>query len=243
MSNVLWIARRELKAYLRSPLGYVVAAAVLLIDGIWFIAKAMGPAGDKRLSAAVLSEFFHGATGTTMIACIALAMRLIAQEQEQGTLVLLRTSPVRDRDIVLGKFLSVWLVMLLITVLSVYMPALIFVRGRVSIGHILVGYTGVLLLAAASTAIGVFASAIARSQVIAAILGAVVLGTMVLLWMVARISEPPLNGFIETLALHHVHQRQFMAGVLRLEHVVYYLVVTFFFLLAAVKTLEVRRWR
>jgi ABC-2 type transport system permease protein len=100
-----------------------------------------------------------------------------------------------------------------------------------------------LLLAAATTAIGLFASALARSQVIAAILGAVLLGTLVLLWMMARITEPPLNGFIETVALHHVHQRQFMSGVLRLEHVVYYLAVAYFFLLAAVKTLEARRWR
>jgi ABC-2 type transport system permease protein len=243
MSNVLWIARRELRAYLRSPLGYVVAAAVLLIDGIWFIAKALGPPGGKRLSAAVLSEFFHGATGTTMIACIVLSMRLIAQEQEQGTLVLLRTSPVRDRDVVLGKFLSVWLVMLVITTLTAYMPALIFVRGRVSFGHIMVGYSGILLLAAAATAIGVFASALARSQVIAAVLGAVMLATMILLWLVARISEPPLKEFVESLALHHVHQRPFMSGMLRLEHLVYYLVVTFFFLLAATKTMEARRWR
>ena len=233
MSNVLWIARRELKAYLRSPLGYVVAAAVLLIDGIWFIAKALGPAGGKRLSAAVLSEFFHGATGTTMIACIVLAMRLIALEHEQGTLVLLRTSPIRDRDLVLGKFLSVWLVMLVITALTAYMPALIFVRGRVSFGHIMIGYTGVLLLGAAATAIGVFASSLARSQVIAVVLGGVLLATMVLLWLVARISEPPLKEFVEALALHHVHQRPFMAGMLRLDNVIYYLAVSFFFLLAA----------
>lgn len=243
MSNVLWIARRELKAYLRSPLGYVVAAAVLLIDGIWFMAKALGPAGGKRLSAAVLGEFFHGVTGTTMIACIALSMRLIALEQEQGTLVLLRTSPIRDRDIVIGKFLSVLTMMTGITALTGYMPALIFVHGRVSIGHILVGYAGVLLLAAATTAIGLFGSALARSQVVAAIIGAALVGTMILLWLVARVSEPPIKEFVEGLALHHQHQRPFMNGLLRLDNVVYYGAVVFFFLLAATKTLEARRWR
>lgn len=243
MSNVLLIARRELKAYVRSPLGYVVAAAVLLVDGIWFMAKALGPAGGKQLSAAVLGEFFHGASGTTMIACIALSMRLIAHEQEHGTLVLLRTSPIRDRDLVLGKFLSLLIVMTVITALTAYMPAMVAAYGKVSFGHIVVGYAGVLLLAAASIAIGLFASALAPNQVVAAILGAALLGTMLLLWLLARQSEPPINEFIEGLALHHARQRPFMAGLLRLENVVYYVAVAFFFLLASVKTLEARRWR
>jgi ABC-2 type transport system permease protein len=243
MSNVLLIARRELMAYVRSPLGYVVAAAVLLVDGIWFMAKALGPAGGKQLSAAVLGEFFHGASGTTMIACVALSMRLIAHEQEHGTLVLLRTSPVRDRDVVIGKFLSVMLVMSIITALTVYMPLLVSGYGKVSAGHIAVGYAGLLLLAAASIAIGLFASSLARSQVVAAILGAALLGTMLLLWLLARQTEPPINEFIEGLALHHARQRPFMSGLLRLENVVYYLVVTYAFLVASIKTLEARRWR
>ena len=243
MSNVLLIARRELTAYVRSPLGYVVAAAVLLVDGIWFMAKALGPAGGKQLSAAVLGEFFHGASGTTMIACVALSMRLVAHEQEHGTLVLLRTSPIRDRDLVLGKFLSVMLVMSIITALTVYMPLLVDAYGKVSFGHIAVGYTGLLLLASASIAIGLFASTLARSQVVAAILGAALLGTMLLLWLVARQTEPPINEFIEGLALHHARQRPFMQGLLRLENVVYYLAVTFAFLVASIKTLEARRWR
>ncbi|MBW2528497.1 MAG: ABC transporter permease subunit [Deltaproteobacteria bacterium] len=243
MSNVLLIARRELMAYVRSPLGYVVAAAVLLIDGIWFMAKALGPAGGKQLSAAVLGEFFHGATGTTMIACLVLSMRLVAHEQEHGTLVLLRTSPIRDRDVVVGKFLSVMLVMSITTALTVYMPLLVAAYGKVSTGHIVVGYVGLLLLASASIAIGLFASTLARSQVIAAIVGAALLGTMLLLWLLARQTEPPINEFIEGLALHHARQRPFMQGLLRLENVVYYLAVTFAFLVASIKTLEARRWR
>lgn len=242
MSNVLLIARRELAAYVRSPLGYVVAAAVLLIDGIWFMAKALAP-GSKQLSAAVLGEFFHGATGTTMIACIALSMRLVAHEHEHGTLVLLRTSPIRDRDLVLGKFMSVLLVMTIITGLTIYMPLMVSAYGKVSLGHIAVGYLGLLLLGAASIAIGLFASSLARSQVVAAILGAALLGTMLLLWLLARQTEPPINEFIEGLALHHARQRPFMSGLLRLENVVYYVIVTYVFLVASIKTLEARRWR
>src|SRR5690606_22594662 len=95
MSHTFLIARRELISYLRSPLGYVIAAAVLLIDGIYFFAYGLGE--GPRLSAEVLARFFDGASGTTMIAAIALSMRLIAGEREQKTLVLLSTAPVRDR--------------------------------------------------------------------------------------------------------------------------------------------------
>ena len=75
------------------------------------------------------------------------------------------------------------------------------------------------------------------------LLGAAILGTMLLLWTVARVTDPPLNTFISGLAIHHDRFKPFMAGVLRLENVVYYLAVTYFFLLAATKTMEARRWR
>ena len=123
------------------------------------------------------------------------------------------------------------------------MPALIFVNGRVSVGHILVGYLGVLLLAGATVAVGLFASSMARSQVVAALLGAVIMGMMVLWWLLAKLTDPPVTEFLNGLAVHHLRQRDFMTGILRLENVVYYAAVVFFFLLAATKTLEARRWR
>jgi ABC-2 type transport system permease protein len=243
MSHVMLIAGRELRSYFRSPLGWVAASAALFINGVWFIAKALGDPGAKRLSATVLSQFFNGLTGVTMIVGIALSMRLIAQEEEQGTLVLLKTSPLRDRDLVLGKFLAILGMLSLITVLTGYMPALIFVNGKVSVGHIMTGYLGVFLLAAATSSVGLFASALAKRQVVAAILGASIMGTLVLLWLLAKMTEPPVADFLNGLAIHHLRQRDFMTGVLRLENVVYYIVVCFFFLLATTKTLEARRWR
>ncbi len=241
MSGALLIARRELRAYLRSPFGYIVAAALLLIDGLLFQAFALG--GGARLSADVLHDFFYFASGTTMVASILLSMRLLAEERQTGTLVLLNTAPVPDSSIVIGKFLSAFVFVVLLTALTAYMPLLILVNGKVSLGHIAVGYLGLLLLGAASVAIGLFGSALARSQVLAAIIGAAVLVTMLLLWIVARVTDPPLNTFLAALALHNERQNAFMRGLLRLEDVVYYLAVTYFFLLAATKTLEARRWR
>lgn len=241
MTNAWLIARRELRAWFRSPLGFVVVAAMLLIEGLWFQTQALG--AGARLSADVLAQFFYGASGVTMIASIALSMRLVAFEREKGTFVLLNTAPVRESEIVAGKFLAVFSVLAAATILSAYMPALIFVNGRVSVGHILVGYLGVLLLGAAATSIGLFASALAKTQIVAVVVGALLLGTLVLLWLVARVTDPPLNTFLSAASLHHERFRAFMTGVLRLENVVFYLAVAYFFLLAATKTLEARRWK
>lgn len=241
MTQALLIFERELRAYLRSPFGYIVAAALLLIDGLLFQGYALG--GVPRLSADVLREFFYFASGTTMVAAILVSMRLLAEERQTGTLVLLNTAPISDRSIVAGKFLAAFVFVVILTALTTYMPLLILVNGKVSLGHILVGYLGLILLAAASVAIGLFGSALARSQVLAAVIGAGILVTMLLLWLVGRVADPPLNALLAAMALHNERQIPFMKGLLKLENVVYYVAVTYFFLLAATKTLEARRWR
>ncbi len=85
MRNVGLIARRELMSTLGSPTGTVIAAAVLLIDGLLFNGFALG--GGRRLSADVMSDFFYFSSGTTMIVGLLLAMRLISEERQNATLV------------------------------------------------------------------------------------------------------------------------------------------------------------
>jgi ABC-2 type transport system permease protein len=240
VSTSLLIARREAYAYLRSPLGAAIVAGVLLIDGLYFYWSGMN---RKLLSAEALQEFFYGASGTTMIAAVILSMRLLSEERQTGTFTLLSTAPVRDVEIVIGKFLAAFVVLVVMTALTAYMPLLVGVNGKVSLGHVLVGYLGLILLGSAATAIGLFASALARSQVVAAIIGAALLGVLILQWMVAKAVDPPLNAFMSGLALHHENFRPFMQGILELKTVVYYVIVTYFFLLAATKVLEARRWR
>jgi ABC-2 type transport system permease protein len=84
---------------------------------------------------------------------------------------------------------------------------------------------------------------LARSQVVAAIIGAAMVGAFILLWVVARAVDPPFNTFFSGLALHHENYRPFMNGTLQFDRVAYYLMITYFFLLAATKVLEARRWR
>jgi ABC-2 type transport system permease protein len=240
VSLALLIAKRELGSYFRSWLGPAIVSGALLIEGILFYWIGLG---QKLLSAEVLQQFFYNTSGVTMVAALFLSMRLLAEERQTGTLVLLNTSPVSDRDIVLGKFLGAFAVLAGTILISAYMPAWIFVHGKVAIGHMVVGYLGLLLLGGAVTAIGLFGSALARSQVVAVIVGGALLAVMILLWLVAKASEPPLNQYISALALHHENFRPFMQGILEPAHVVYYLVIIYAFLFASTKVLEARRWR
>ncbi|HEX2732401.1 MAG TPA: ABC transporter permease [Polyangiaceae bacterium] len=239
--NATWlILKRELGAYVRSPLGSVIIAVSLLVDGIFFYTQSLS---ERLLSGEALQRFFYNASGVTTVAALVLSFRLIAEERQTKTFTLLNTSPVSDREIVLGKFFSAFCMVALLTLLSVYMPLMLFVNGKVSVGHILVGYLGLLLIGAAATAIGLFASALTRYQVLAAIVGAVIIGVMFVFWMLAKVADPPISDFVAAMSFHHVNFQPFQFGILELRGVAYYVAVTYFFLLAATKVLEARRWR
>lgn len=240
MSGVWLIAKRELAAYSRSPLGAVIIAATLLINGILFYVDAIS---QQLLSGEALAKFFYNSSGLTAVAALLLSFRLIAEERQTKTFTLLNTSPISGTEIVLGKFLSAFLMVVLLTVLSVYMPILLYVTGKVSVGHIVVGYVGLFLIGAASTAIGLFASSLTRHQVIAIITGAGILAVLFVMWMVATVTDAPLNDYLGGLAFHHINFRSFQLGILELRGVAYYVVVTYVFLLSATKVLEARRWR
>ncbi len=242
MSATLLIARRELGAYLRSWSGYIIAAAVLIADGLLFNGFVLGAAGEHR-SAEVLSSFFYISSGVTMTAAIFLSMRLVAEERQTGTLVLLTSSPVRDREIVAGKFLSALVFLGLILLSTLFMPALIMVNGKLSFGHVAAGYLGLMLLGSAALAIGTLGSALARTQILAAIVSAGMLVSLIVVWWLGTITERPLNDVFVALALWGRHFPPFQAGIINLRDVVYYLAVTYFALYAATRALEARRWR
>lgn len=241
MRSLGLIIRRELACYVHTPLGVIVGSCVLLADGLLFNAFALG--SGKRFSSEVLEDFFYFSSGTTVIAALFLAMRLLAEERQRGTISLLFSSPVSEWQIVLGKFFSAQLFLSLLTLATLYMPALIFVNGRVSLGHIAAGYLGLLLLGAAALAVGTFASAVARTQVAAAMLASALIVTFLIFWLLSRIVDPPLNDVLSYLALWDKHFPPFMRGVVSARGAAYYLSVAFFFLLASVRVLESRRWR
>lgn len=235
------IYRRELGAYLRSPFAWVIAAVLLLIDGILFQAFALS---GEQLSAVVLERFFYFSSGVAMAAGLLLSFRLISEERQTHSLVLLNTSPVRDTEIVLGKFLAALTFLLVLLALSFYMPLLIKVNGKITLAQVLVGYLGLLLIGAAALSIGLFASAFAKNQLVAGVTATAMLFLMVLLYMFAKKLDAPVRDVLQQLDMWWIHfQGGFMRGVLNLKDVVYYVAVIYFFLLLAVKTLEAKRWQ
>jgi ABC-2 type transport system permease protein len=240
MSTALLIARRELAGYLSSMTGWLILALILLADGLLFNAFAL--AGEKK-SFDVLQSFFYFSSGTTMVASVFIAMRLFAEERQQGTLVLLESAPLREPVVVAGKFLGAWVFLLLLLALSAYLPALVVVNGKVTVGHVVAGYLGLALLGAACIAIGAFASSVAPNQILAAVLSGALIVALLLAWTLARKIDGALGDVVGFLDLFDQHYRSFSRGTLKLGSVAYYVALTYAALLSTTAVLAARRWR
>jgi len=241
MVNVFLIAQRELASFFTTWMGYLIAAATLFINGLLFNAFAIGD--SPEFSATILSRFFYFSSGISMVAGVFLAMRLLAEERQTGTIVLFYTSPVSERQIIYGKYISAFIFFLFLQILTLYMPALIFVHGKVSLGHMAAGYLGVTLIGAAVLAICLFASVLGSNQLLAAVLGAFFTVTILVLWMLANVVDPPFKDLFSYLAIHNAHFDPFRKGIVHLKDIVYYLSLIFFSLECAVRALEARRWQ
>ena len=241
MRNIGIIARRELAAYLRTPSFYLIAAATLLVQGLLFNTRALG--GGAKLSSQVLMDFLRDSSGTTTVAAVLLAMRLFAEERQSGTLVLLYTSPVREVEIVIGKFLSALAVLSLLTLLSLYLPALIFVNGKVSLGHIAGGYIGLMCVGAATLGLGVLGSALAKTQIMAGVLASVFIFVLFLCWALSRVVDAPLGTIIGYFSLYEMHFFPFMRGIVQVSDLCYYASLVYLALLMATRVVQSQRWQ
>ncbi|MBL4685531.1 MAG: ABC transporter permease subunit [Nannocystaceae bacterium] len=241
MRGILLVARRDLGAYFNSYWGFAVIAAVLVIDGLLFNAFALG--NTAKYSAKVIEDFFYWSFGLTAIASVFMTMRLVAEERQTGTIVLIDASPIAPWQFVGGKYISAMVVMALLVLSTIYMPALVFVNGKVSYGHLVAGYSGLLLVAAACSAIGTLASAVARSQLVAGVISASMVGFFVLGWMVAKVTDPPLNDLFSYMSFFDRHFRGFGRGQINSEDVVFYLSIVFVSLMLASRFMAARRWR
>lgn len=240
MKIILLIARRELYAYLRSPLGYCIVAAVLCLHGLLFNVLWMD---GERLSYDVLEGFFYQSSGFVATVAVLLSMRLFAEERQTGTEVLLLKSPTPEATIVAGKFLGGFLFLCGYILLTTYMPLLVLVNGKVTLGHIAAGYFGLVLLGAACMALGTLASSLVSSQLLAAVLGAALTVTFFACWIIAKKVEGGLGDVIGYLDFMDSHYRSFSRGIVKVSTIVYYLSVTYASLLAATAVLAARRWR
>ena len=235
MRNAWIVAKRELYAYFVSPIAYMVAAAFLLLCGLFFVG------GVAQWQDANLQSLFASLSIVLLFVAPLLTMRLLAREQDQGTIELLLTAPLRDWEVVLGKFLASYLLYLaMIAVTGLYVP-IVTHYGTPDLGIIGAGYLGLALLGAALLALGLFTSSLTRSQVVAAVLG---VGIGVVLWLLEAIS--PVLGRARDVLTYLTpsgHYYRFLEGILDTRALIYLASFTFTFLFLAVQVLESRRWR
>ncbi len=239
MTTIVLIAKKELRSYLNTSWGITIFAIILLLDGLLFNAFALG--SSPRYSADVLEDFFYFSSGTTMIAGILLTMRLLAEERQQGTDALLLTAPIKESQIILGKYAGALSFLLLITLTTIYMPLLIQLNGKVSWGQILAGYVGLTCIGSATIAIGTFGSTISKNQLSAAITSAGILVLFLLGWLLGKVTAPPFDTVFSYLAFFDKHFQPFMSGKINSEALAFYLSITFAFLLLSVRVIQTRR--
>jgi len=249
------VFKKELRLYFTSPVAYVVCTVFLLISGYFFYSifafftlmsmqSAMNPALARDLSVTegILRPLFSNISVVMLLLMPILTMRLFAEEKKTGTIELLLTYPVRDSEVLLGKYAAavvLYLVMLLFTALY---PGMLAYFARLEWGPLLSGYLGLVLLGWAFLAIGVLASSLTENQIVAAI---ATFGVLLIFWVIgwsADFAGPGRGKLLSHLSILE-HFDGFAKGVIDTKDVVYYLDFTVLALFLTLRSLESKRWR
>ncbi|MDB2462612.1 gliding motility-associated ABC transporter permease subunit GldF [Algibacter sp.] len=229
---MLAILRKEINSFFASPIGYLVIAIFLILNGV-FLWLFKGEFNVLDYGFADLSSFFLLAPWILIFLIPAVTMRSFSDEKKQGTLELLLTKPISHFNIVLGKYFGAFILILIALI-----PTLLYVYtvyqlgnpvGNLDLGSTLGSYLGLLFLVAAYTAIGVFASTLSDNQIVAFI-------TAVFICFIFYIgfegfAEFTSSNFIEQLGMSS-HYKSMSRGVLDTRDIVYFLSITFLFLMA-----------
>jgi ABC-2 type transport system permease protein len=238
MQNTIAVVRKELRSYFASPVAYVVIAAFLLMAGVFFAIILVAPPGTAEASLAVV---FSNLPVILLLVAPALTMRLLAEEQRAGTIELLLTAPIRDWEVVLGKYLAS-LIMFLIPVLITMTYALVLAHyGAPDRGPIISGYVGLVLFGATFLAVGLLASSLTQNQVVAALVAVAILLGLWLIGVFASSARPPVSDFLTYLSVIG-HYSEFNSGLIDTKNVAYFLLVIATALFLTVRSLETRRW-
>lgn len=231
------VAWKEIQIYFSSPTAYIVGLIFLALTGVFFARDLNDPFPE-----ATLSPFFQGATIILVLMAPALTMRLLAEEQKMGTIELLLTAPVRDWEVVIGKYMASLVFLLATLALTSYYAILLFVFASPDPGPIYAGYLGLVLYGAAALSVGVLASTLTSNQIVAAVVS---MGVLLVLYF-ADVASGAVGGgaaqFIQGVGLKS-HFDDFDRGVIDTKHIVYYLSMVAFFLFLSIRALESRRWR
>jgi ABC-2 type transport system permease protein len=243
MNPLMTIARREFRSYFDSPLAYVVICLSFLGLGLMFFLFHGGFWQIDRAN--VQGIFEYAPLGLSMLVVPVVTMRLLAEEKRTGTLEMLITLPVKDSDVVLGKYIGALGLVLTLVVATLAYPIAMFRwpwnLGPLDWGPVLAGYLGLGLYAAAAVAIGLLITALTESQSIAFFITFFVL---VALWFLGDVAGVLGGAFGAVLQFVSFQTRLegFARGLIDTRDVVYFLSVTALALVVAFRALERRKW-
>lgn len=232
MAAIFW---KEVKSYFYSPMAYILIGLFMLLTSVFFY---LGNLASQ-------SADFNGTLSTMGFLLLfitpVLTMRILAEDRKNGTEVLLITSPADITSIVFGKFLAAYFVFLVMTAISFIYPLILIAFGGVVSVQLVGGYIGFLLLGAAFISVGVFASSLTESQVVAVIISFVML---LIMWLADSISGS-VGGFISKICSWISllsRYTDFNNGILSLTPVIYYLSFVAVFIFLTIRVIEKRRW-
>ena len=242
MKNTWTIAWKEIKGYFSSPMAYVVALIFVALTGYFFVRSVDSALSGPNFPEASLRDLLRQMSIFLMpwLAPI-LTMRLLAEEQKMGTIELLLTSPVKDWEVVLGKFIASMAFFLGALALTLWYVLMLVWRGNPEAGPLLSGYLGIILFGAAGISVGLLASSLTSNQIVAAVTS---MGILVLLVFLKPAADQ-VTGVASTIVSQisiTTHFDDFVRGVIDTGNVVYYVSLAAVFLFLTVRCLETRRW-
>ena len=241
MGNTWRIFKKEFGGYINSPSTYIFLIIFLILGSCLFF--YVNP--FFRNGQATMGGFFQFVPWLFLFFVPAIAMRVWAEEKKAGTDELLMTLPLRDWEVVVGKYLAALMLVVLALLLTFPIPLVVkyFVDPKTPIdwGPIWCGYLGSLLMGASILAVGCWASSLTQNQIIAFILGCAISFALILLG-VPQISSLLPGGEVIMQASPFWHFINMYRGVLDLTNIVYYVSAVAFFLFLNIRSVESRKW-
>jgi ABC-2 type transport system permease protein len=227
---------KELRTFFDSHIAYIVITIFLLICGWFFFSDLF------LVNQASMRNLFGIIPFIFMFFVPAVTMRLISEEKRSGTIEVLVTFPVKDHEIILGKFLAGLILVSVAVVLTLVYVITLSGIGDFDFGSVVSGYIGLIFLGAAYLSIGIFTSSLTQNQIVAFITSFVIIFALFMLDKVLMFMPTLLASFLEYLSVSY-HFSNISRGVIDSRDVIYYLSLIFLFLFLAVRSLENRKWR
>jgi ABC-2 type transport system permease protein len=240
MRQILPVIKKELRSYFNSPIAFIVVVFFLAFTAAWlFLVQKF-----IVMNVASLRSYFGIMPVVFIILIPALTMRSWAEERRAGTEELLLTLPFTEFQVVTGKFLAAAVLMAVMIVLTIPVPLALSPLGTFEFGQIVAEYIGVLLLGFTGIAIGQFISSLSRNQIAAFIFSALVLMVLTLVGTVTRLMSLPdwISSLFNYISLDY-HFESFKKGILDTRDLLYFIILTLFFIYLNVKVLKFRKWK